>query len=426
MYLTDEEQRLLDGQQGPARRAAMELLVRYGTVLGAERLVDTNNVAGGCVASLPNRRDFVANPMDMDAAFALLSLDSDEIFEVPQVKASTYTLIEAMDPRHWQIQGVSERTRVIVEQNQSFCGKIGIIRSNTCAPYQVGNVPVFGEHCAWMESSAVVYINSVLGARTNCEGAHSTGAASLVGKIPYWGLHTPQGRRATHHVRVERVVDDMMDWGLLGYWLGETLDDAIPVLTGEFGPGELRKLKHFGAAAATSGAIEMYHLVGRTPEAPTLEAALGGRPAQEELVFKEAHRRAAYAHLNSADDTSVDFIMLGCPHNSLEQLRLIVRLLEGRKVHADVALWIFTPSAIRDVADRQGYTEILKKTGALLMSDTCPALGHVKPEGVRVAATDSCKQAHYLPGTIGVKSHFGSLEDCIESAIAGRWVGGLR
>jgi hypothetical protein len=225
---------------------------------------------------------------------------------------------------------------------------------------------------------------------------------------------------------VECAIDDMMDWGLMGYWLGETLDDAIPVLTGQLGTGELRKLKHFGAAAATSGGIEMYHLVGRTPEAPTLEAALGGRPAQDELVFTDAHRRQAYAHLNSATDASLDFIMLGCPHNSLEQLRLIVRLLEGRKVHADVALWIFTPNALRDVADRQGYTEILEKAGAVLMSDTCPALGRVKPEGARVVATDSCKQAHYLPATIGLQTHFGSVEDCIESAVAGRWVGRLR
>jgi predicted aconitase len=426
MRLTDEEQRLLDGEGGPARRAAMQLLVRYGTVLGAERLVDTNNVAGGGVASLPNRRDVVADPMDMDATFALLSLDSDEKFEIPPVKANTYKLIEGMDPRHWQIQGVTERTKAIVEQSQSFCGKLGISKCNTCTPYQVGNVPVFGEHCAWMESSAVIYINSVLGARTNCEGAQSTGAASLVGKIPYWRLHTPEGRRATHHVRVEQRIDDMMDWGLLGYWLGETLDDAIPVLTGDLGPGELRKLKHFGASAATSGGIEMYHLVGRTPEAPTLDAALGGRPAQEELVFTDAQRRAAYANLNSATDSTVDFIMLGCPHNSLEQVRLIVRLLEGRKVHADTALWIFTPGALRDVADRQGYTDILQKAGAVLMSDTCPALGRVKPEGARVAATDSCKQAHYLPATLGLQTHFGTVEDCVESAIAGRWVGGLR
>lgn len=110
----------------------------------------------------------------------------------------------------------------------------------------------------------------------------------------------------------------------------------------------------------------------------------------------------------------------------LEQIRLIVRLLEGRKVHSDTALWIFTPSALRDVADRQGYTDILHKAGAVLMSDTCPALGRLKPEGARIVATDSCKQAHYLPATLGLPTYFGTVEDCVHSAVAGRWVGGLR
>jgi predicted aconitase len=426
LRLTDDERRILDGGEGSARRAAMELLVRYGNVLGAERLVDTNNVAGGGVGSLPNRRDVVADPTDVDAVFSLLSLDSDERHEIPPVKANTYKLIEGMDARHADAQGVTPRTREIVEKSQDFCTRIGINRCNTCAPYQVGNVPVFGEHCAWMESSAVIYINSILGARTNCEGAQSTGAASLVGKIPYWRLHTPEGRRATHIVEVDFPVDDMMDWGLLGYWLGETLDDAIPALIGKLGSGELRKYKHFGAAAATSGGIEMYHVPGRTPEAPTLDAALGGRNAEATLRFSHAERRQAYENLNSATDPNVDFIMLGCPHNSLDQIRLIVRLLEGKTVHANTALWIFTPNALRAVADQTGWTAMLETAGAKLMSDTCPALGRVRPEGARVVATDSCKQAHYLPATLGLQTHFGSVEDCIASAIAGRWVGGLR
>lgn len=426
MRLTDDEKRILDGAEGPARRAAMDLLVRYGTVLGAERLVETNNVAGGGVGSLPNRRDVVADPTDVDAVFSLLSLDSDERLEIPPVKANTYKLIEGMDPRHADAQGVSEKTRVIVEKSQAFCSRIGIQRCNTCAPYQVGNVPVFGEHCAWMESSAVIYINSILGARTNCEGAQSTGAASLVGRIPYWRLHTPEGRKATHVVEVEYPVEDMMDWGLLGYWLGETLDDAIPALTGHLGPGELRKYKHFGAAAATSGGIEMYHIPGRTPEASTLEAALGGRRAEATLRFTDADRRQAYQNLNSATDPNVDFIMLGCPHNSLDQLRLIVCLLDGKRVHANTALWIFTPNALRAVADQAGWTAILETAGAKLMSDTCPALGRVRPEGAKVVATDSCKQAHYLPATLGLQTYFGTVEDCIASAVAGRWVGGLR
>jgi predicted aconitase len=320
---------------------------------------------------------------------------------------------------------VSEATKALVERNAAFCNRVGINRCNTCTPYQVGNVPVFGEHCAWMESSAVVYVNSLLGARTNVEGAQSTAAASLVGRIPYWGLHIPEKRRATHHVEVEIEVDDMMDWGLLGYWVGEQVQEAIPVLTGLMRAGELRKFKHFGAAAATSGAVEMYHVPGRTPEAPTFEAATGGRPPEVTLRYGAAERRQAYEHLNSATDPDIDFIMLGCPHNSLDQLRLIARLLEGKRVSANTDLWIFTPSAIRTVARSMGYEAIIEAAGGKLMSDSCPALSRVSPEGVKVVATDSAKQAHYLPATLGYQVWFGRVEEVIASAVAGRWVGRL-
>jgi predicted aconitase len=423
MTLADDEKRILDGEEGRARQVAMDLLVRYGEALGAERLVDTMNVAGGVVGTLPNRRDVVPDPTDMDAVYSLLNLDSDEKLEIPPVKANTYKLIEAMDPEHWEMQRVSEATRNLVERNEAFCSRLGINRCNTCTPYQVGNVPVFGEHCAWMESSAVIYINALLGARTNVEGAQSTAAASLVGKIPYWGLHIADNRKATHHIHVETPVDDMMDWGLLGYWIGEEVQEAIPVLTGDMKTGELRKMKHFGAAAATSGGVEMYHIPGLTPEAQSLDHALGHRTPEVELVFGESERRAAHAHLNCATTDDVDFMMLGCPHNSLDQIRLIARHLDGRKVSANTALWIFTPNAIRAVADRMGYTKILQDAGAVLMTDSCPALSRVTPADVKTVATDSCKQAHYLPATHGYGVWFGTVEDCLDSAVAGKWVG---
>ncbi len=425
MQLTDAEKRILDGAEGPARAAAMRLLVRYGTVLGAERLVETNNVCGGAVGTLPNRRNVLPPDADMDAVYSLMNLDSDERFEIPPVKANTWKLIEAMDPEHWAAQGVSAATKALVEKNAAFCNRVGINRCNTCTPYQVGNVPVFGEHCAWMESSAVVYVNSILGARTNVEGAQSTAAASLVGRIPYWGLHIPENRLATHHVEVEIEIDDMMDWGLLGYWVGEQVQEAIPVLTGLTHAGELRKFKHFGAAAATSGAVEMYHVPGMTPEAPTLEAATGGHRPAVTLRYGAAERREAYQHLNSATDPDIDFIMLGCPHNSLDQLRLIARLLEGKRVSANTDLWIFTPNAIRTVARSMGYEAIIEKAGGKLMSDSCPALSRVSPADVKVVATDSAKQAHYLPATLGYQVWFGRVEEVIASAVAGRWVGRL-
>ena len=427
MRLTDEEKAVLDGCEGEARAHAMDLLVRYGKALGADKLVDTNNVCGGVVGSLPGRRDVLPEDkkMDMDAVFSLLNLDSDKTLKIPRVKTMSYKLIDALDPEHYQVQGVSEETRVLAENVGEFCSRIGVNRCNTCTPYQIGNVPVFGEHCAWMESSAVIYINSVVGARSNVEGAHSTAAASLVGKIPYWGYHIPENRKGTHHVQVEYPVEDMLDWGLMGYYVGEVVKENVPVLTGIRGIPNPNKLKHFGASASSSGGVEMYHLVGVTPEAPTYEAAFGDRGPAETIRFGNDERREAYEYFNTGRDPNVDFIMLGCPHASLEQIRHVAGLLEGKKLSANTDLWMFTPKALKTMADRMGYTKTIEGAGAYLMTDSCAALSRVFPEGTRVAATDSCKQAHYLPAILGFETWLGTTEQCVQAAITGRWEGGL-
>jgi len=284
---------------------------------------------------------------------------------------------------------------------------------------------VKGEHCAWMESSAVVYCNSVLGARTNTEGKESTGAAALTGRIPDWGFHLDANRHGTHLVEVGIPVDDIMDWGLLGYWLGEIVQDQIPVLTGALVNPTLVKLKHFGAAASSSGGVEMYHLPGTTPEAATVEEAFGERKIADTLRYSAAERRRAYENLNCARERKIDFVMLGCPHNSIDQVWLIASLLEGRRISSDTALWVHTPRALRDTAERNGYVRMIEDAGGVVMSDTCPAISRHMPKGARTVATDSAKQAHYLPAITGVEAWFGSVRDCVEAAISGTWNGTL-
>ncbi|MCP4692105.1 MAG: DUF521 domain-containing protein [Desulfobacterales bacterium] len=425
MRLNRDEDAILDGQEGPARQKAMELLVRYGEALGAERLVDTNNVCGG-ISNDAFIRKYAAEVGDFDAVFSEFNLDSQESLAIPQVKAFTCHLITGMDPEHWRIQGVDAEAYAFDRRRESFCTRIGIHNMNTCAPYLVGNVPVKGEHCAWMESSAVVYCNSVLGARTNTEGTESVGAAMLVGKIPYWGYHLDENRLGTHRVAVEIDVDGATDWGLLGYYVGEAVQERIPVFDGIRRTPDMARLKHCGAAAASSGGVEMYHIVGVTPEARSMEEAFGDNKPSGDLGYGEAERRDAYDKLNSASDPNVDFVVLGCPHYSIDQLWEACRLLEGKRVHSNVDLWIFAPRAIRDLADRQGYTRIVADAGGVLMTDTCPAIGRVCPEGARVVATDSAKQAHYLPPIMGLETWFGSQEDCIRAAISGKWRGELR
>lgn len=423
MQLTDYEQAMLDGANGRAKARAMDLLVRYGEAVGAERLIATNNVAGAFNASTPSVKPIVDK--GFDAVFSELNLDSDEVVEIPHMAVNTTQLITGIDIENWRIQGADEALVKMQLASEQYLGERGVNLCATCTPYQVGNVPVLGEHCAWMESSAVIYCNSVLGARTNVEGKESTGAAALTGRIPYWGYHLKENRYGNYRIDLEIDVDDMMDWGLLGYFIGEMVEEDKPVVHNISHQPNLVKLKHFGAAAASSGGVEMYHIPGVTAEARTLEEAFGPNKPKEIIRYGAAERRAIYEKLQCATDPKVDFIMLGCPHNSIEQMALIAQLLRGKKIHADVELWVHTPRAIKSVAERNGYLAVIEAAGGVVMSDTCPAISRRLPEGVRVMATDSAKQAHYLPAIAKIDGWFGSVNQCIDAAISGRWNGGL-
>ncbi len=424
MHLTDEEQAMADGRDGPAVQRAMDLLLRYGRALGAQRLVATNNVVASVSATTPFMRDFARRKGGMDAVFSEFSLDSDDVVAIPKIRAFTTHTQLGFVPDEPERMGVDEATVQFYRQGEAFITGLGVQATNTCTPYQVGNLPTRGEHCAWMESSAVIYCNAVLGARTNTEGRESVGAAMLTGRIPYWGYHLDANRRGTHLVQLETPVETTSDWGLLGYWIGDQVQERVPVVQGVGRIPNLARLKHFGAAASSSGGVEMYHLVGITPEAPSVEAAFAGNRQQVTLRYGMAQARATWEKINATGkDTQVDYVMLGCPHYTLEQLWEAAQLLEGRKVHANCELWIFTPRAIKAVADQNGTTRMLEQAGARLMTDSCSAMSRAVPKGTRVAAFDSAKQAHYLPAILGVQAWYGGVDECIDAACSGRWMG---
>lgn len=425
MRLADDEKTMRDGAEGPAVAAAMDLLIRYGEALGAEHLCDTRNVAGTMTQPSPVKASLVREG-GWDKAFSVINLDSDDDFEIPHMRVPTCQLQQGLSD---DALGLTPYPASMVELQadaESFYGSHGVNILATCTPYQVGNLPVRGEHCAWMESSAVVYANSVLGARTNCEGTASTGAASLTGKIPCWGNHRTENRHGTHLVEAAVPIDGFLDWGMFGYFVGDLVQENRPVVTGTLARPDLTDLKHFGAATASSGGVEMYHIPGITPEAPTLEAAFGGRPAPAAVGYGERERRSTYEKLNSQGEcVDVDFVLLGCPHASLEQIARTARALDGRSLNDGTELWIMTPRALRTVADRNGYTEIIRRAGGRVLTDSCPAMSKSAPEGTRVFATDSAKQAHYLPAILGIEAWFGTLEDCVDAAVTGTWRGEL-
>lgn len=429
MRLTDAEKAMRDGASGPTIARAMDLLIRYGEALGAEDFVETRNVCGTVTATTPFMRDFAQKAADqgMDAVFSEFNLDSAVVVPVPtRVQAFSSHLQLGFDPHHPEQMGVAESTVAFYRKSEAMAARMGVQMMNTCTPYQVGNVPTRGEHCAWMESSAVVYINSVLGARTNAEGRESASAAMLTARIPNWGFHLDEPRRATLGVALEMPIDTVEDWGLLGYWMGGWVEDRVPAVFTRSGVAwstpNLPRLKHFGAAASSSGGVEMFHLVGITPEAPSLEAATGGQPLRETRRYGPRERAETFERINTTGrDRQVDYVMLGCPHYTIEQIWEAACLLEGRHVHPNCALWIFTPRSIKALADRNGYTASIEAAGGVIMTDSCSAMSRAVPSGTRVVALDSAKQAHYLPAILGVQAWFGTTAQCIDAACTGRW-----
>jgi predicted aconitase len=251
----------------------------------------------------------------------------------------------------------------------------------------------------------VPFCNAVLGARTNTEAAHSAFPIALTGKVPLSGFHLDENRLGDHLINVDIDVNNVMDWYLLGYYAGEKSQLAVPVinLSHEMVPN-INMLKGFNAAGASSGGIMMYHVVGVTPEAPTLEAAFGHKRISEALSYGQMERRQTYEALNSAKDPSVDLVNIGCPHYS----------------------WIWTAHQLKAIADRNGYTDVILKAGGQLMTDSCPLNTNLFPSGTKVVATDSAKHAHYAPAIAGLGVWFGSMKECIDAAITGRWRGELR
>ncbi|HEX5226526.1 MAG TPA: aconitase X catalytic domain-containing protein [Bryobacteraceae bacterium] len=428
MVLSDDEKAMLDGAGGPAKQKALELLVRYAHALGAERFVDVTNIAGVPGSStlfLQKYFEQHAGDGGFEAVFSLYDLDASEIMSVPAAGANCCHLQGGMDLEHWSELGMTREAAEHQRDDEAALARHGVRIMKTCTPYLAGNLPVKGEHCAWMESSAVVYCNSVIGARTNTEGRESTSAAMLTGKVPDWGFHRDEYRRASHHIHVETQVESVLDWGMLGYFVGEMVEERIPVITGAIAEADPLRHKHFGAAAASSGGVEMYHMPGITPEAQDLATALGGRDPAVTIRYGPAERRRNYEALNAtAHDPNVDYVMLGCPHASIDQFREVARLLAGRRIKTH--LWMFTSRAVKAEADLNGFTRAIEQAGGVVMTDTCSSIARAVPKGTKVAAVDSAKQVHYLPAMTGVQAWFGTTEDCINAALSGRWTGELK
>lgn len=412
MQLNEEQQEMLDGKKGVPKKKAMEILTKLGEIYGAEKMVPVTSVhmpGSSVVVAGHAGTKFVENMAAEKGFFSPFTTLNTGACDLSR-QENTIGFPEDMVEMQKRLTGAYE--------------KMGGCTLHSCVPYLNGNVPRKGEHIAWGESSAIIFANSVLGAYTNREGGPTALAAALTGCVPEYGLHLKENRRGQVLVDVKVLLTATEEFGALGYYVGEICEERIPVFTG-IEKANLDQLKMLGAALASSGAVALYHIVGITPEAPTLEAAFGGLQPQQEVNYGEAEKKTAFAKLNRTGEDSIQIVALGCPHASINEIREVAELLAGRQVKDGVKLWVMTAFPIKALAERLGYVKTIEEAGGLMVCDTCIILAPMKTvierDGLASLATNSAKLAHYAPGQWGFKVHYGSAAQCIEAAVNGRW-----
>jgi len=397
MYLTKEEERMLDGEEGYAVKKSMEILVALGDIYGAEKLISVGSVqvAGVSYHNLG------------DAGLEFLN----ELAKDGKVKVLTTLNPAGMDLEDWKRLGISEefaeKQNLVIDAFR----KMGIIISCTCTPYLIGSLPTYGEHIAWSESSAVTFANSVIGAKTNREGGPSALAAAFVSKTPSYGLHLEENRVPDAHVDVRVNLKKLSDWGAVGYCIGKKVGNKIPYITG-IKDVDFDELKSFCASVVTYGSKPLFFMKGITPGSEKHHLP------KEKIIIEDRDIKEAYESIND-DVDAIDFVCIGCPHCSIKEVAEVARLLKNRSVSSNTEFWVATSRLMKQLADKRGYTEIIENAGGKFACDTCMAVAPLKGR-FRSVATTSAKGCYYSRHN-DMKTKLGSLEECIEAAVRGKW-----
>ena len=404
--LTDRDRALLGGADGEAAALAMRIVIEMAEVMGAERLIDiTGAHIDGCLYHGRAGLDFAERLVAGGA----------------RVRVPTSLNVGAVDLLHPEHARVDRAAADAGRRQMDAYVAMGCRPTWTCAPYQLADRPAFGEQVAWGESNAIVFCNSVLGARTARYGDFLDACAAITGRVPFAGLHRDEERRASLIVRLDELPERLRGsdvlYPVLGTVLGEIAGTSVAAIEGLPATTTEDQLKALGAAAASSGAVAMFHAVGITPEAPTLDAATGGGSVPN-VTIGLAELRRARDELGSPAGDRLGAVWFGTPHASRSELERLATALDGTA--PVVPVWVNTG---RDVAaSAEDAVVSLQGSGVHVVTDTCAYLAPLDGASVGVVMTDSAKAAWYAPANTGVGVVFGSFEECVRSALAGHVV----
>src|SRR5471032_2274660 len=405
LTLTADDQAFLDGKHGKAAQVAMGIILRIAELQGATELLDiTQAHIDGCIYTGPASLRFAQQLVAWGA----------------NVRVPTTLNSISVDKRRWREQGIDAALGEPASQLGDAYLNMGAKVSFTCAPYLLDSAPKVGEQIVWAESNAVVYANSVLGARTQKYPDYLDICIALTGRAPLIGCHLDAQRKARLQIELPALgeLDDSF-YPLLGYHIGALSGSRIPLVLGlEQRQTSLDDLKAFGAAFATTSAAPLFHIAGVTPEAldPTQVLEPGVVLPVEKIRLPDL--LLSWRELNSARDPRVDVVSLGNPHFSLSEFAHLARLCRDRRKHPDVVLAITCGRAVLEQARAAGHGAVIEAFGATLVTDTCWCmLGEpVIPPAATTLMTNSGKYAHYAPGLVGRKVHFASLAECVDTA----------
>ena len=409
LELSALDQSLLASAHGEAAAFAMRLLVRFAEAVDAPRFLDIEAAhVDGCLYLGRASLDFVER---------LVALQG-------RVRVPTTLNVGSVDLIHPELFRGDHALRANGERLMQLHLALGCLPTFTCAPYQTAHRPPKGAQIAWGESNAIVFANSVIGARTERYGDFIDLCCALTGRAPEFGLHVEANRHASTLVEVASIPADWDGAELacvaVGHLIGR-LGGGIPAITGLPATATEDDLKALGAAAASSGAVALFHAIGLTPEAPTSEAAFGGRaPERYVRLAADDLREAARSLSTAAEGASLAAVTLGTPHFSLREFARLMPMLDGVRLVVDI--WVNTSRSTLEALRERGWEETLRAAGVTLVVDTCTYVTPLMREAKGAVMTNSGKCAYYAPGNLGVSVAFGSLAECVASARAGRVV----
>ena len=401
MQLTDAEKRILDGEQGEAKKIALEILAQMGDALGAESFVQ------------------VASVQAM-AHFGSLHIAGRDWLEKLACLGGKCCVPTTQDPasipfKYWEEMGYDAEYAKNQLRLQDAILKLGEMPKWSCTPYYQGSVPRVGQNIAWAESSAVSFANSVLGARTNRTPAGLAICAALTGRMPKYGLYLPENRAAQIKITVDAGTLTDLDYNTIGIIMGKKVGAKIPALYGIPVSVTNDNLKYLGASAASSGAVGLYHVDGVTPEA-ILTDVFAGRQPEEEFVITRRDLDEEAEKMSSEGVGEAELAVVGCPHYSSEEVIKLAEMIGDRKLAPGKAFWVFTTAETENLAERMGIKEKLETAGVRIMAQTCLVISPLVG-GYKNLITDSGKFASYLPSEHNIKIRYAGMEACIEAVM---------